>query len=130
MKNRGFTLIELIMVIAILGILAVAAIPKFFTFTTGASQASIDGVVGAVRDGIAIYRANDMVSEGGSGSYPADLDSNADGSVCASCFSSVLGAGLSTSMWRRETSTTYVANDGTNTTTYTYNPNTGLFTGP
>ena len=68
MNRRGFTLIELILVIAILGILAISALPKFLNLATEAEQASRDGVVGAVRSGIALYRANDMVSSGGTGS--------------------------------------------------------------
>ena len=45
-KNKGFTLIELIMVIVILGILAVVAIPRFANLSTNANASAEQGVVG------------------------------------------------------------------------------------
>ena len=44
MKQRGFTLIELVVVIVILGILAATAIPKFIDLRGDAEQAAINGV--------------------------------------------------------------------------------------
>jgi prepilin-type N-terminal cleavage/methylation domain-containing protein len=85
MNRKGFTLLELILIIAILGILAVSALPKFLNLSTDAEQADRDGVVGAVRSGIALYRTNDMLEKGGMGSYPASLE---NGSGC--CFTTVL----------------------------------------
>lgn len=128
MKNqKGFTLIELVLVIAILGILAVTALPRFLDLSTEAEQASRDGVVGAVRAGIALYRANDMVTNGGTGSYPATLDANADGVACATCFSSILANGINDGSWRRVSATSYTFNDGTALTTYTYSTANGTF---
>lgn len=66
MNRKGFTLIELILVIAILGILAVSALPKFLDLTSSAQDAQRDGVVGAVRSGLALYRANMMVTQAAS----------------------------------------------------------------
>ena len=68
-----------------MGILAVSAPPKFLNLSTDAEQADRDGVVGAVRSGIALYRTNDMLEKGGMGSYPASLE---NGSGC--CFTTVL----------------------------------------
>ncbi len=48
-KQKGFTLIELIVVIVILGILAVTAAPKFIDITGDARTAAREGVVGAIR---------------------------------------------------------------------------------
>ena len=73
-KTKGFTLIELVLVISILGILAIAALPSFINVSTQARQASRDGVVGAVRAGIALWRANDLVANGAPGAYPSSLD--------------------------------------------------------
>lgn len=127
MDRKGFTLIELILVIAILGILAVAALPKFIDISGSAERASRDGVVGAVRSGIALYRANDMVTNGGNGVYPTTLDANADAGNCATCFSSILSSSVADTSWRRVTSTSYTFNDGSTVTTYTYNTVNGTF---
>ena len=47
MKNKGFTLIELVAVIAVLGIIAVAAAPRFLNIKSDASIATLDGFIGA-----------------------------------------------------------------------------------
>ena len=47
-KQRGFTLIELVIVIVILGILAATALPKFVDLSTEAYQSTADGIGGAL----------------------------------------------------------------------------------
>lgn len=127
MRRKGFTLIELILVIAILGILAVSALPRFLDLRSNAKQASRDGVVGAVRSGVALYRANSMVTSGGAGTYPStNLDSNANG-ACVTCFDQVLSSGVNDASWLKTNSTVYTHNDGANVTTYTYNSTNGTF---
>lgn len=54
-KNKGFTLIELVVVIVLLGILSVTAAPKYLNLTSDAYRASLDAMAGAVNS------ANEMV---------------------------------------------------------------------
>jgi len=53
-KEKGFTLIELVMVIVILGILAAFALPRFADLGGDAEEASIQGARGAVKSASAI----------------------------------------------------------------------------
>lgn len=126
MRNKGFTLIELILVIAILGILAVSALPKFIDVSTNAKQAARDGVVGAVRSGAALYKANQMVTAGGTGNYPTTLDSNANG-ACATCFDTVLSSGINDTNWQKSSTTTYTYNVNGTLSTFTWNVTNGTF---
>ncbi|HTN32525.1 MAG TPA: type II secretion system protein [Marinobacter sp.] len=61
-KQKGFTLIELVMVIVILGILAAFALPRFANLGGDARAASMQGVYGAVRSANAIVRSACLAS--------------------------------------------------------------------
>ena len=64
MKQKGFTLIELVVVIVILGILAATALPKFIDLTGDAKKAKADGVAGAIAGSASIRYAANLVNSG------------------------------------------------------------------
>ncbi|PIX16861.1 hypothetical protein COZ71_06380 [Candidatus Desantisbacteria bacterium CG_4_8_14_3_um_filter_40_12] len=70
-KEKGFTLIELMIVVAIIGILAAIAIPRFAALIDKAREAGARGNLGAIRSAIAIYYGDTK------GYWPHSLDTQA-----------------------------------------------------
>jgi prepilin-type N-terminal cleavage/methylation domain-containing protein len=69
-KEKGFTLVELMVVVAIIGILAVIAIPKFIDLVKDAKYGACKGQLAALRSAITMYYAKHE------GNFPSAIDSS------------------------------------------------------
>lgn len=71
-RQKGFTLIELVVVIVILGLLAATALPKFVSLTSNARLASVQGVAGGLRSAAALAKAQFIVNGSTAGNITMD----------------------------------------------------------
>ena len=66
-KEKGFTLIELMIVVAIIGILAAIAIPRFAQMLEKSREGATKGNLGSLRSAVSIYYSERE------GTFPNDL---------------------------------------------------------
>lgn len=78
-RQRGFTLVELIVVIVILGILAATALPRFIDVQGSARTSAVQGFAGGLRSAVSVAQAGWAVA-GGSGTTSINA---ADGQAIA-----------------------------------------------
>ncbi|MBW8191919.1 type II secretion system GspH family protein [Neiella marina] len=73
-KQRGFTLIELVVVIVILGILAVTASPRFIDISSDARASTLQGLKGALQSGADLVYSKSVINGVETGSDELDID--------------------------------------------------------
>lgn len=134
-KQKGFTLIELVVVIAILGILAAFALPRFAQLSEQAHEASIKGTSGALSAGVALVKAQWTVNGLTSGVAVVEGFGNDDVAATDDGWPDPVASGGCAELWTRllqsnaptiatsGTTTEYTSSFSGTTCTYTYNPN-------
>ncbi len=123
MRQKGFTLVEIIVILVIAGLLAALAAIKYLDLLSPTYRANELNAVGAIRTGISLYGAESS-TKARMPRFPAILDPAPDGDISPGnpFFSNVLSQPVRT-RWSKS-GLSYLGPTGT---IYTYHPATGMF---
>lgn len=123
MRQKAFTIIELVIILVILGLISTFAIVKYVDLRPAADSAAELNLVGAVKTGISNYGLqSSMMSR--TPQFPAMLDNAANGNVSSSNpFFTIVLSQTDISNWSKS-GLLYLSPTGNY---YTYDPVTGTF---
>ena len=89
LKERGFSLIELVVVIVLIGILAGVALPRLFQSTNSAYQAEFQTMVSTFQSSLDSLQADYLVNGKGASTYTQLIDNGYVNGAVSSGFASV-----------------------------------------
>ena len=78
MKNKGFTLVEILIVVIILGILAAIVIPQFTNASSNAKVSSLTSDLQTIRDQIELYAVQHNDTYPTAGGFVAQMTATTD----------------------------------------------------
>jgi prepilin-type N-terminal cleavage/methylation domain-containing protein len=87
-KNKGFTLVELVIVIVILGIIAAVTVPAYVDIREDAKLSALKATLGTLRAAIALKYAESAVDGSAAAAFPGSITGSmfSDGAVPADPF--------------------------------------------
>jgi len=80
-KEKGFTLVELVLVIVILGILSVSALPKFINLQDDAKYSMLKAMEGAIQSARVMVYSSSVIK--GTNNLPSATITMSDGTIVA-----------------------------------------------
>lgn len=114
-RNKGFTLVELLIVVIILAILAAIIIPQFTGATDDAAQASYDTNIANIRAAVDLYRQQHT-------EYPGAVTSSGGTCVNGSAVTGAVGSAALLAQLRNYTNAAGEACTGTDPNEFKYGP--------